>query len=104
VLVTGHGGVDLRNERLDLALQGNSKKFRLLHLQSPIKVAGTLENPKVGIDPEKTLLQAGEGTVLGALLTPIAAVLAFIDVGLAKNADCSALLAQAAPSGSGAKP
>ena len=104
VLVTGHGGVDLRNERLDLALQGNSKKFRLLHLQSPIKVAGTLENPKVGIDPEKTLLQAGEGTVLAALLSPIAAVLAFIDVGLAKNADCSALLAQAAPSGSGAKP
>jgi hypothetical protein len=61
-----------------------------------------LENPKVGIDPEKTLLQAGEGAVLGALLSPIAAVLAFIDVGLAKNADCSALLAQAAPSG--AKP
>src|ERR1700678_869051 len=77
VLVTGHGGVDLRNERLDLALQGNSKKFRLLHLQSPVTVEGTLENPKVGIDPEKTLLQAGEGTVLAALLTPVAAVLAF---------------------------
>jgi AsmA family protein len=104
VLVTGHGGVDLHNERLDLALQGNPKKFRLLHLHSPVKLEGTLENPKVGIDPEKTLLQAGEGTVLGALLSPIAAVLAFIDVGLAKNADCSALLAQAAPSGSGAKP
>jgi uncharacterized protein involved in outer membrane biogenesis len=104
VLVTGHGGVDLRNERLDLALQGNPKKFRMLHLHSPVKVEGTLENPKVGIDPEKTLLQAGEGTVLGALLSPIAAVLAFIDVGLAKNADCSALLAQAAPSGAGGKP
>jgi uncharacterized protein involved in outer membrane biogenesis len=104
VLVTGRGGIDLRNERLDLALQGNPKKFRLLHLHSPVKVEGTLENPKVGIDPEKTLLQAGEGTVLGALLSPIAAVLAFIDVGLAKNADCSALLAQAAPSESGAKP
>src|ERR1700678_1746598 len=104
VLVTGHGGVDLRNERLDLALQGSPKKFRLLHLHSPVKVEGTLENPKVVIDAGKTLLQAGEGTVLAALLTPVAAVLAFIDVGLAKNADCSALLAQAAPSGSGAKP
>jgi AsmA family protein len=104
VLVTGRGGVDLRNERLDVALQGNPKKFRLLHLHSPVKLEGTLENPKVGIDTEKTLLQAGEGTVLGVLLSPIAAVLAFIDVGLAKNADCSALLAQAAPSGPGAKP
>jgi hypothetical protein len=29
------------------------------------------------------------------LLTPIAAMLAFVDPGLAKNADCAALLAQA---------
>jgi hypothetical protein len=49
-----------------------------------------------------TLLQAGAGTVLAALLTPIAAVLAFVDPGLAKNADCSALMAQVGPTDSGA--
>ena len=75
-----------------------------LALHSPVKLEGTLESPTVGIDSEKTLLQAGEGTVLDVLLSPIGAVLAFIDVGLAKNAGCSALLAQTAPFEAGEKP
>jgi uncharacterized protein involved in outer membrane biogenesis len=102
VLITGHGNVDLQTEKLDLALQGDPKKIRLVRLRSPIKVEGSLAKPHVGINPEKALLQAGAGTVLATLLTPIAAILAFIDPGLAKNADCSALVAQAAPDGSGA--
>jgi hypothetical protein len=40
------------------------------------------------------LLQAGTGTVLGALLTPVAAILAFVDPGRAKDANCPDLLAQ----------
>jgi len=99
VLIIGRGDVNLQNERLDLSLQGSPKKLRLLRLRSPISVAGTLSKPRVGIEPKKTLLQAGAGTVLATVLTPIAAVLAFVDPGLAKNADCSALLAQAAPDG-----
>jgi uncharacterized protein involved in outer membrane biogenesis len=102
MLISGHGNVDLQNERLDLALQGDPKKIRLFRLRSPIKVTGTLSEPKVGINPEKTLLQVGAGTVLATLLTPVAAVIAFVDPGLAKNADCSALTAQAASSSSGA--
>jgi hypothetical protein len=31
---------------------------------------------------------------LGTLLTPVAAVLAFVDGGLAKNANCAALIQQ----------
>jgi AsmA family protein len=98
VLITGHGNINLQNERIDLAVQGDPKKIRLLRLRTPIKVGGTLLKPHVGIEAAKTILQAGAGTVLAALLTPVAAVLAFIDPGLAKNADCSALLAQASPS------
>jgi hypothetical protein len=37
----------------------------------------------------------GEAVALGALLTPAAAALAFVDPGLAKNKDCSTVLAQA---------
>jgi hypothetical protein len=97
VLITGRGDVNLQNETLDLSLQGKPKKLRLLRLRSPISVAGTLSKPRLGIEPEKAILQAGAGTVLATLLTPIAAVLAFVDPGLAKNADCTALMAQAAP-------
>jgi uncharacterized protein involved in outer membrane biogenesis len=95
VLIAGHGDVNLRTERIDLAVQGDPKKLRLLRLRSPIEVTGTLMKPRVGLDPAKTALQAGAGAALATLLTPVAAVLAFIDPGLAKNADCSALLAQA---------
>jgi len=38
--------------------------------------------------------QAAVAAVLGVLATPAAALLAFVDPGLAKNADCSALLQQ----------
>jgi uncharacterized protein involved in outer membrane biogenesis len=97
ILVTGHGDINLATERLDLALQGDPKKLRLFRLRSPIRVGGSLAKPTIGIKPEKALLQAGTGTVLATLLTPIAAILAFIDPGLAKDANCSALVAQAAP-------
>ena len=94
VLITGKGDVDLQNERLNIALQGKPKKIRLLRLRSPVKITGTLEQPKVGIDPAKTIMQAGAGALLATLLTPVGAILAFVDPGLAKNADCSELTAQ----------
>jgi uncharacterized protein involved in outer membrane biogenesis len=95
VLITGRGDVNLATERLDLSLQGDPKKVRLLRLRSPIRVGGSLSKPQIGIKPEKALLQAGTGTVLGALLTPVAAIIAFVDPGLAKDANCSALVADA---------
>jgi uncharacterized protein involved in outer membrane biogenesis len=46
-----------------------------------------------------TATQAGGAIALGMLLTPVAAMLAFVDPGLAKDADCAALLAQARSGG-----
>ena len=68
--------------------------MQLVRLRSPIRLTGTLAKPHVGIEPGKALLQAGTGTVLAALLTPIAAILAFVDPGRAKDANCPDLLAQ----------
>jgi hypothetical protein len=42
---------------------------------------------------------AGGAIALGMLLTPIAAMLAFVDPGLAKDTDCGALLAEAETGG-----
>jgi len=95
VLITGRGKIDLDTEDIDLALQGDPKKVRLLRLRSPISLHGTLEDPKVGLEAGKLAEQVGEAVALGALLTPAASALAFIDPGLAKNKDCSTVLAQA---------
>ena len=95
VLITGRGNITLDDEHLNLALQGDPKKLRLLRLRAPISLHGTLLHPAVGIKAGKLAEQVGIATALGALLTPVAAALAFIDPGLAKNKDCSTVLEQA---------
>jgi uncharacterized protein involved in outer membrane biogenesis len=95
VLITGRGDVDLKDEKLDLTLQGDPKKIRLLRLRSPITLRGTLLHPVVGVKADRLIAQAGIAVALGTLLTPAAAALALIDPGLAKNKDCSAVMAQA---------
>ena len=95
VLITGRGKINLDTEAIDLAIQGDPKKTRFLRLRSPISLHGTLADPGVGLKADKLAEQAGVATALGMLLTPAAAALAFIDPGLAKDKDCSTVLAQA---------
>lgn len=90
--VTGSGGFDFGTENLNLDLKGKSKKFDPLHVHAPITVRGTLGKPSVGLDPKSLAAQGGVAAALGVLATPAAAVLAFIDPGLAKNQDCAKLL------------
>ena len=95
VLVLGKGEVDLGPEILDITLSGQPKKFRFFRIKSPIQLGGTLEKPKVGLKPGNTPGQVAIATALGVLATPLASVLAFIDPGLAKDADCSGLIQEA---------
>jgi uncharacterized protein involved in outer membrane biogenesis len=98
VVIAGEGTIDLGSETLDLRLQGRPKHPRL-RVRAPLLVRGTLGHPSFSIDPEKPAAQAGGAIALGMLLTPVAAMLAFVDPGLAKDADCAALLAQARSGG-----
>jgi uncharacterized protein involved in outer membrane biogenesis len=99
VLITGKGVIHLDSESLDLAIRGRPKSWRLLRLRSPVLVRGTLAHPSIGVEARNSALQAGEAVALGVLLTPLAAVLAFVDPGLAKDADCAALIAEAKTDG-----
>ncbi len=94
VLITGKGDIDLGNEQMDISLNGRPKQWRLLRVRSPIAIRGTLLKPAVGLNTGNAVGQGGVAVGLGALLGPLGAVLAFIDPGLAKDADCGALLAQ----------
>jgi uncharacterized protein involved in outer membrane biogenesis len=94
VLVTGGGDINLKDEGLHLTLRGKPKEVRLVRVRAPIEIHGTLAHPDVGLEPGHVLAQAGSAAALGALLTPAAAVLAFIDGGLAKDASCETLIHQ----------
>ncbi len=95
VLGTGHGTVDLDRERIDFTLQGQPKQFRLVRIRAPIRITGPITAPKVGIEKSAALMQGGVAAVLGAVASPLAAVLPFVSPGLAKDAPCGALIAQA---------
>jgi AsmA family protein len=102
VLITGKGEIDVGKEIWDLTLTGQSKKPRL-RLKAPISVRGNLLHPSFGLAAGNSVGQGGVAIGLGALLSRVAAVLAFIDPGLGKNADCSALLQEAHEQGSPTK-
>jgi hypothetical protein len=92
VRVNGSGNINFDNEKLDLVLTGHPKKLALFHLYAPILIGGTFTKPTFGVKPGGLLAQAGVAAALGVLATPAAAILAFVDPGLAKDTDCSALL------------
>lgn len=95
VLAKGKGTIDLRSERLDLKINGDSKKPRLVRLFIPITIKGPFLAPKVGLDTGGALAQGGAAVALGALLSPLAAILPFVTGGEAKDADCASLVAEA---------
>ena len=99
VRISGTGSMRLDTEALDFTVTGKPKSPRLIRVRAPVLIRGTLEHPKIGIDPGKALMQAGAAVALGVLATPFAAILAFVDPGLAKNADCAALIAETNTSG-----
>ena len=98
VLVSGNGQVHLDSEALDLTLEGHPKHPRL-GLHSAVSIRGTLRQPQVRLAGKGALVQAGAAIGLGIALTPLAALLAFINPGLAHNADCAQLLEAGATAG-----
>lgn len=95
VLINGDGTIDLDSEALDLVLRGHPKGIRLIRLRTPVLVRGTLAHPSVGIQVGHAAAETAKAVAPGIALTPLASVLAFVDPGLAKDADCAALLAAA---------
>ncbi len=74
------GRVNLADETLDMRLVARPKDFSLLTLRSPLRVQGTLADPRVGLEGRALGGKALAAIALGALAPP-AALLAFVDPG-----------------------
>ena len=96
VIVTGDGRITLGDEKLDLNIKGEPKKLRFDRIRAPVNIRGTLRHPSISLSTPALAKQAAAAAILGAVATPFAAVLAFVDPGLAKNADCATLTDEAA--------
>jgi len=94
-VILARGGFSFRNEAMDLAVRADSKKFSLFSGQSPVGVGGYFAAPALQVISPDLLARAGAGLGLAVAATPIAGLLAFVDVGDAKAAACGPVLAGA---------
>ncbi len=94
-VIVGRGGFSFRNEAIDLAFRADSKKFSLFAGQSPIGVGGMFAAPKLNVISKDLLERVGSGLGLALVATPVAGILAFVDVGDAKSTACGPVLAGA---------
>lgn len=81
------GRVDLRNEKLELALRARPKDFSPLSLRSPITVTGSFEKPQLGIDASRLTKRVLGSVALAAVVAPVAALIPLIDFGKEPDKD-----------------
>ena len=79
---------------LDLKLLAHPKKPSL-SARAPILVTGSFARPDVKPDPGVLAARGGAAAVLGAILTPVGALIPFIELGLGKDSDCQGLVRMA---------
>jgi len=99
-LVTGQGGVNLRTEQLDLRILGRAKQPQIFATHVPVTVGGTFKNPDIGVEAGESVARGAAAVALGALLTPLAAIIPLLDTGTDEQPHCGSLVRNAkAPDG-----
>ncbi len=93
-VMSAKGGFSFRDESLDLAFRADGKKLSLFSGQSPVAINGYFAAPTFGLVSPQLLARGGAGAAL-LLAAPPAAILAFVDIGDAKAAQCGPVLAGA---------
>ncbi|MEA1014290.1 AsmA family protein [Sphingosinicella sp. LY1275] len=94
-VIGGRGGFSFKTESLDLAIEADAKTFSAFSAQSPIGVGGYFAAPSIDPISGELVARAGIGIGLGALVSPLAAIIAFVDPGDAEPTNCGPVLAGA---------
>lgn len=91
------GRIDLRDESLALRVMARPKDISPFTLRAPVTVGGTFAQPVVGIEAQRLAGRALAAVVLGAVATPAAALLPFVDLGTRADGDPCAPAPAAGP-------
>jgi uncharacterized protein involved in outer membrane biogenesis len=94
-VILGRGDFSFRDESLHLSVRADAKKISLFSGQSPVGVNGHFAAPGINPISPQLLTRGGAAVALGVVASPLAAVLAFVDIGDAKSAACGPVLAGA---------
>jgi uncharacterized protein involved in outer membrane biogenesis len=91
--IRANGGINLKDETIDMHVHTSPKEASLFSAHSPIDITGTLKKPKIGVNTAALVARGGVATALG-LLAPPAALIAFIEPGLGDDGNCAAFIAR----------
>jgi len=86
-IIVGEGRISLRDETLQLKLRPRPKDRSFLVLRSPLIVEGTFKHPRFHPDYARVGLRGALALVLGNIAPP-AALLATLELGPGKDANC----------------
>lgn len=89
------GEINLGMETVDLKITAQPKDPSLFSARTPIHIEGPIKRLKVYPDPVPLLAKGAASLALGALLTPAAAIIPWIELGLGEDSPCHALVSAA---------
>lgn len=92
--VQASGVISLADERLQLKLKTHPKDVSPVALRTPVIVEGTFANPDVRLEKSSIGVRLVAAAAL-AVITPVAALLALIDVGEPEKEICAAAIGRA---------
>lgn len=90
--VIGEGRINLATEQLDYRLSTQPKQPSVAALSAPIRISGSFAQPKLRPEYAELGLRTGAAVALGVLLTPLAALLPTLQLGLGEDHDCGELV------------
>jgi len=93
--ITGDGKINLAEETIDIEILAHPKDPSLLSARTPLLIGGTFAEPTFGLDPVPLATRGAAAAALGVVLTPIAALIPFIELGLGEKSNCAKLINEA---------
>lgn len=90
-VVTVAGTINLATEAMDLNIHPENKSLRIFTLRSPLYVAGTFQNPDIGVQKAPVAARAGAAVALGLVATPLAALVPLLNLGTDDETTCAVL-------------
>jgi uncharacterized protein involved in outer membrane biogenesis len=93
--VTGTARINLKDETINAVIKAHPKDTSPLAARTPITISGRMKNPSIGVSPGELAGRGAAAAILGTILTPVAAIIPFIELGLGEDSDCRGLIAQA---------
>jgi uncharacterized protein involved in outer membrane biogenesis len=98
ITIAASGLINLETEALSLIVAPRPKRASLVSLANPVRIEGTLAEPKVSVTriPKGSRLAAGAGaSLLAGLINPVFLIFALADIGTGQANPCDATVEKA---------